>query len=137
MIVYRASHPTAEDELADYTRLLSQGLIRPSQLDVWVMNADGSDKRKVTDNGAANFGPFFFPSGDRIIFSSNLGSEDGREFDLWAIDVDGENLEQITHTGDFDGFPMFNSDGSQLIFASNRGNELPRETNLFIADWVE
>lgn len=137
MIVYRASHPTGEEELADYTRLLSQGLIRPSQLDVWVMNADGSDKRKVTDNGAANFGPFFFPSGDRIIFSSNLGSEDGREFDLWAIDVTGENLEQITHTGDFDGFPMFNSDGSQLVFASNRGNELPRETNLFIADWVE
>lgn len=137
MIVYRASHPTAEDELADYTRLLGQGLIRPSQLDVWVMNSDGSGKRKVTDNGAANFGPFFFPSGDRIIFSSNLGSEDGREFDLWAIDVDGGNLEQITHTGDFDGFPMFSSDGSQLVFASNRGNELARETNLFIADWVE
>lgn len=136
-IVYRASHPATEEAAADYTRLLSQGLIRPSQLDIWVMDADGSNKLQLTDNGAANFGPYFHPSGERIIFSSNMGDPAGREFDLWMIDADGENLEQITFSGDFDGFPMFNSDGSQLVFASNRGNELPRETNLFIADWVE
>ena len=136
MIVYRASHPTGADEIADYQRLLEQGLIRPSQLDIWVMDADGSNKRQITDNGAANFGPFFHPDGERIIFSSNLGDPDGREFDLWMVNVDGSGLEQITFTGDFDGFPMFNSDGSQLVFASNRGNEEPRETNVFIADWV-
>ncbi|MCL7984478.1 MAG: hypothetical protein M8872_04370 [marine benthic group bacterium] len=135
-IIYRASHPEG-DELADYERLLAQDMIRPSQLDIWIMDADGGNKRQITDNGAANFGPYLFPSGDRLIFSSNLGSDNGREFDLWAIDVDGTNLEQITHTGDFDGFPMFNSDGTKLIFASNRGNELPRETNVFIADWVD
>jgi len=135
-IIYRASHPEGE-ALADYERLLAQDLIRPSQLDIWIMDADGSNKRQITDNGAANFGPYMFPSGERLIFSSNMGDPSGREFDLWAIDVDGTNLEQITHTGDFDGFPMFNSDGSKLIFASNRGNELPRETNLFIADWVD
>jgi len=136
-IVYRANHPTSEDDLADYKRLLGQGLVGPSRLDIWVMNADGSDKRRVTDNAAANFAPYFFPSGDRVIFSSNMGDPDGREFDLWAVDTDGGNLEQITFTGEFDGFPMFNSDGTQLVFASNRGNERPRETNIFIADWVE
>ncbi|MCL7989885.1 MAG: hypothetical protein M8840_02010, partial [marine benthic group bacterium] len=135
-IIYRASHPEGE-ALADYERLLAQDMIRPSQLDIWIMDADGGNKRQITDNGAANFGPYLFPSGERLIFSSNLGSDNGREFDLWAIDVDGTNLEQITHTGDFDGFPMFNSDGTKLIFASNRGNELPRETNVFIADWVD
>ena len=134
-IVYRASHPEG-DELADYRRLLAQGLIRPSQLDLFVMDADGSNKRQLTDNGAANFGPYFYPDGSRIIFSSNLGDQNGREFDLWSIAVDGTGLERITYAGDFDGFPMFNSDGTKLIFASNRGNELPRETNLFIADWV-
>ena len=134
-IVYRASHPEGDD-LADYDRLLAQDMIRPAQLELWIMDADGGNKHRITDNGAANFGPYLFPSGDRVIFASNQGDPQRREFDLWAIDVDGTNLEQITHTGDFDGFPMFNSDGTKLIFASNRGNELPRETNLFIADWV-
>ena len=137
-IVYRASHPEG-DELADYQRLLAQGLIRPSQLDIFVMDADGSNKRQLTDNGRANFGPYFFPDGKRIIFSSNMDAESPRvpDFDLYAINVDGTGLERITYAGDFDGFPMFNSDGTKLIFASNRGNELPRETNLFIADWVD
>ncbi len=139
MIVYRASHPRTEEELADYRRLLEQDMIRPSQLDIWVMNADGTGKRQLTDNGAANFGPYFFPDGERIIFSSNMDAPSPREpeFDLYAIGLDGTGLERITWSGDFDGFPMFNSDGSKLIFASNRGNELPRETNLFIADWVD
>lgn len=136
-IVYRAHHPESEEQLADYRRLLAQDLIRPTALDIWIMDADGSDKRKLTDNGAANFGPYFFPDGERVIFSSNMDDPEGREFDLYAIDVDGSNLERITYTGDFDGFPMFDSDGDQLVFASNRGNELPRETNLFIADWVD
>lgn len=136
-IVYRASHPTGEEEIADYRRLLADDLIRPSQLDIWVMDADGSNKRRITDNGAANFGPYFFPSGARIVFSSNMDDPQRREFDLYAIDVTGENLERITYTGDFDGFPIFDADGSRLVFASNRGNELPHETNLFIADWVD
>ncbi len=137
-IVYRASHPEGE-ALADYQRLLAQGLIRPSQLDIFVMDADGSNKRQLTDNGAANFGPYFFPDGERIIFSSNMDAASPRvpDFDLYSIRVDGTGLERITYEGDFDGFPMFNSDGTKLIFASNRGNELPRETNLFIADWVD
>lgn len=137
-IVYRASHPEG-DELADYQRLLAQGLIRPSQLDIFVMDADGSNKRQLTDNGRANFGPYFFPDGERIIFSSNMDAESPRvpDFDLYSINVDGSGLQRITFAGDFDGFPMFNSDGTKLIFASNRGNELPRETNLFIADWVD
>lgn len=136
-IVYRASRPDTDEAIADYQRLLADGLIRPSQLDVWVMDADGSNKTRVTDNGAANFGPYFHPDGERIIFSSNMGDPSGREFDLYMVGVDGEGLEQITFHGDFDGFPMFNSDGTQLVFASNRGNELPRETNLFLADWVD
>ena len=101
------------------------------------MNADGSDKRRLTDNGAANFAPYFFPDGERVIFSSNLGDERGREFEIYAINIDGTGLEQITFSEGFDGFPMFNSDGTKLVFASNRDNEMEGETNVFIADWVE
>jgi TolB protein len=136
-IVYRAHHPKTDREKADYTRLLKQNLIRPTVLELWVMNADGSNKRQVTSNGKANFGPYFFPDGKRIIFASNLDDARGRNFDLYKINVDGTGLERITFSDTFDGFPMFSPDGTKLVFASNRNAAKSGDTNIFIADWVE
>lgn len=136
-IVYRASRPANERELADFKRLLAQGLVRPSKLDLYVMNADGSNKRQLTNNGAANFAPFFHPNGRQIIFSSNMHDPRGRNFDLYLINVDGSGLERVTTHADFDGFPMFNRAGTRLVFGSNRGQAKAGETNIFIADWVE
>jgi Tol biopolymer transport system component len=134
-IVYRGGHPTTDQELSDYRRLLSQGLVRPSKLDIFIMNADGSNKRRLTNNGAANFAPFFHPSGRQIIFSSNMHDPRGRNFDLYLINVDGTGLERVTTHEDFDGFPMFSRDGTRLVFGSNRGQAKRGETNIFIADW--
>ena len=99
------------------------------------MNADGSEQKQITKNGKANFGPFFHPSGDKIIFSSNMDSAMGRTFELYMIGVDGEGLERITYNDSFDGFAMFSKDGKRLVFASNRNNESMGDTNVFIADW--
>ena len=136
-IVYRAHHPKTGSEQGDYLRLLQQNLIRPTILEIWVMNADGSNKRQVTSNGKANFGPYFFPDGKRIIFSSNMDDARGRNFDLYKINTDGTGLERLTFNETFDGFPMFSPDGKKLVFASNRNAKAPGETNVFIADWVE
>jgi TolB protein len=133
-IVYRAHHPTTDAQKADYTELLKRNLIRPTVLEIWVMNADGSNKRQVTSSGKANFGPYFFPDGKRIIFASDTR---GRNFDLYKINVDGTGLERITFNETFDGFPMFSPDGKKLVFASNRNAKSEGETNVFIADWVE
>ena len=134
-IVWRASRPTGE-ALADYQALLAEGLIRPGELELWVANADGSEARQVTNLGGANFAPYFFPDGKRIIFSSNHDNESGREFNIWAINVDGTGLEQITFTEGFDGFPMFSPDGEWLAFASNRNQGKPGETDVYLARWV-
>ncbi len=136
-IVYRAYHPQTEKEKADYLALLKQNLIRPMTLEIWVMNADGSQKRQVTHNGKANFGPYFFPDGKHIIFASNMDDPKGRNFDLYKINTDGAALERITFNETFDGFPMFSPDGKKLVFASNRNAKSPGDTNVFIADWVE
>jgi Tol biopolymer transport system component len=136
-IVYRARHPSDPEEIEDYRNLLAADLIRPSKLEVWVMNADGSDKRQVTDLGVAAFAPFFHPSGERIIFSTNHGDESGREFDLYMINLDGTGLERITYTSGFDGFPMFAPDGETFVFCSNRSNSKRGETNIFVTTWKE
>ena len=82
-----------------------------------------------------NFGPYYFPNGKRIIFSSNLHDSKGRDFDLYAITADGTDLERITHFDGFDGFPMFSPDGKHLVFASNRNQAERGDTNLFIVKW--
>jgi len=135
LIVYRAWHPAEPGELADYRALLAQHLIRPSKLDIWVMNADGSGQRQVTRLGCASFAPFFHPSGRRIIFSTNHPDPRNREFDLYLVDLDGQNLERVTFTGGFDGFPMWAPDGRTFVFCSNRLDSRPGETNVFVTTW--
>jgi Tol biopolymer transport system component len=136
-IVYRAHHPTDPAELEDYRALLADGLIRPGRLEIWIMNADGTDKRRLTDNGAANFAPFFHPDGRSVIFASNQHDPGSRNFDLYRIGVDGTGLERVTWHQAFDSFPMFSPDGTRLVWASNRFQAKPGDTNLFVADWVE
>ncbi|NUO83770.1 PD40 domain-containing protein [candidate division KSB1 bacterium] len=138
-IVYRAYHPQTAEEIADYHELLKENLIRPSKVELLIMDADGSNKRQITNNGAANFAPFFHPSGKKIIFCSNVSdtSSQRRNFDLFLINLDGSELEQVTHYEAFDGFPMFNKEGTKLIFCSNRNGARPRQTNVFVADWVD
>ncbi len=152
-IVWRASRPQGKD-LDDYKALLSQRLVKPTKMDLFVANADGSDARQVTYLPGAAFAPYFFPDSKRIIFSSNYMNPRSGEFDLFAIDVDGKNLERITYSGGFDGFPMFSPDGKTLAFSSNRrdvekdaqGKDVYRatkgaagehDTNVFVADWVD
>jgi Tol biopolymer transport system component len=137
-IVWRAARPRSAEEEAEYKRLLGQHLVKPSKLEIWVANADGSEARQITYLDAASFAPSFFPSGQRVIFSSNTGDPRGREFDLWAVDVDGGHLERITTEPGFDGFPMFSPDGTRLAFASNRATPPgSHDTNVFVARWVD
>jgi Tol biopolymer transport system component len=137
-IVYRAEHPKTPQEIADYKELLGRGLIRPGNLEIWVMDADGGNKQQITNNGAANFAPYFLPDGKRMIFASNVADpKNGRDFDLYLINIDGSGLERVTYAPDFDSFPMFSSDGKRLVWASNRNGKQPHETNIFVADWVE
>jgi len=136
-IVFRAYRPEDDEDIATYQSLLRQDLVQPSKLDIYVMNADGSDQRRMTNNGAANFAPFFHPDGRRVIFCSNLDDPQKRNFDLYMIDMDGSGLEKITYHDQFDGFPMFTPDGKKLVFCSNRNAGTPHQTNVFIADWIE
>ena len=135
-IVFRGHHPPPGADLDDYRALLKKSLWRPTQLQVYTMNRDGSGLKQVTNYPAANWAPYFTPDGKRIIFASNMKDPTGPNFDLYLINLDGTGLEQVTFSPDFDGFPMFSPDGTKLVFGSNRHDAKPHETNLFMADWV-
>lgn len=128
-------------------KLLARQLVRPSKLEIWVADADGSNAKQVTDNGAANFGPFWHPDGKRVIFASNLHDPKSGNFELYLVHVESGKTERVTwfqrkregahRSDDFDGFPMFTRDGKRLVFCSNRFNDKPNETNVFVAEWVD
>jgi Tol biopolymer transport system component len=136
-IVWRAHRLDPGPDLDEYRALLREALVRPTKLALYVMNADGTGERRVTDGAHADFAPFFHPDGRRIVFASNRADPRGRDFDLYLVADDGAGLERITWAPEFDGFPMFSPDGHQLVFASNRNGKARGETNIFIADWVE
>jgi len=120
---------------AQFRARLAQNLVKPTQMNLWVMRADGSDKRQVTHLPGASFAPYFTPDGKRLIFSSNYDNPRGRNFNLNLVDVVGSRLEPVTRDETFNSFPMFNRDGRWLVFASNRGGKVRGETNLFLAEW--
>jgi Tol biopolymer transport system component len=136
-LIFRSSRPKTEAEIKEYTDLLAEGLVQPTEMELYICNADGSDLRQLTNLGNANWSPFFHPDGDKVLFSSNFEAERGFPFNLYLIDLDGKNLERVTHGETFDAFPVFSNDGKSLIFSSNRNNGGGRDTNLFIAEWQD
>jgi len=136
-IIFRASRPKTEEEIKEYKDLLANGLVQPTNMELFVCNADGSELRQLTDLGNANWCPFFHPSGEKVIFASNYESKRGFPFNLYMINLDGSGLEKVTKDGTFDAFPVFSNDGKYLVFSSNRNNGGTRETNLFIAEWAD
>ena len=136
-IIFRSSRPQSEEEVDEYKSLLLEGVVKPTDMELYTCNVDGSDLEQLTSLGGANWAPFFHSSDKKVIFSSNHKSEKGFPFNLFMINIDGSDLEQITFDTTFDAFPVFSNDGKKIVFSSNRNNGETRNTNLFIADWIE
>lgn len=136
-IVWRASRPKPGAEQDEYLKLLKEHLVKPSELEIWVADRDGSHARQVTYLKGASFAPYMSPDHQSILFASNFENPTSRYFNIYKIDVQGTRLEQITHSASFDSFPMFSPDGKKIAFSSNRFAKKPRDTNVFVADWIE
>ncbi len=135
-IIWRASRPKTEADQKEYKELLALNLVAPTNMEVWVANADGSDAKQITFLPAANWAPNFTPDGKHIVFCSNHEYPRGFPFNMYICDLDGKNMQKISRDKGFDAFPMFSQDGKKIVFCSNRHNGGTRDTNIFIADWV-
>lgn len=136
-IIWRASRPETEAEIKEYKELLAENMVAPTNMEVFVADADGSNAKQITSFGQANWAPAFMPDSKRIIFASNHEYKRGFPFNLYTIDEDGSNLHKISRDKGFDAFPMFSPNGKKIIFCSNRNNGGTRDTNVFVADWSE
>lgn len=136
-IVWRSTRFDSQAEIDEYWQLIAQNLVKPEKMELWIADADGGNRRQLTDNGCANFAPFFTPDDRSIVFASNLGGGPGSfDFDLWLMDLESGELEQLTRSLGFDCFPMFSWDGKRLAFTSSRSPLHRGDFNVFVADWT-
>ena len=134
-IVWRTQRTSDSATNASFHELLAKELVKPSRMDLWLMDADGKNQRQITFGPGASFAPYFTPDDKDIIYASNREDPRGRNFDLWLVSVGGGRPRPVTRDPDFDGFPMFSPDGRWLLFCSNRNGRVPGETNIFLAEW--
>ena len=96
------------------------------------MNVDGSDQRQLTRLGAMSWAPYFHPSGEYLIFTTNL--QGFANFELYLVDAKGEREPvRVTHTDGFDGLPVFSPDGQKLAWTS--GRTAGGQSQIFLAGW--
>jgi len=82
--------------------------------EIWIMDEDGSNQRKLTDDSSSNYMPAVTPDGRYIIFVSDRG---GGKPHLWRMDIDGGNPKQLTN-GPIEFLPQISPDGKWVVYHS-------------------
>jgi len=85
---------------------------------IWVAKPDGSERKQLTANGAANFSPIVSADGKYIVFSVIRSSKRN----LWRMNVDGSNVVQLT-SGVVDAFPSISPDNRWVIYTAQSGGK--------------
>ncbi|MCG6942854.1 MAG: M20/M25/M40 family metallo-hydrolase [Thiohalocapsa sp.] len=86
-------------------------------MDIYVMDADGGNVRRLTDAPGYDGGPFFSADGRRIVWRRFDLS--GRVAEIWTMNADGSDQRQITHLGVMSWAPYFHPSGDYIIFSNN------------------
>ena len=93
--------------------------IDPAYLnDIYLMNTDGSDVRRLTSAPGYDGGPFFSPDGQRICW--RRFSPNGALAEVWTMNIDGSDQRQLTRLGSMSWAPFYHPSGEYLIFTTNR-----------------
>jgi Tol biopolymer transport system component len=106
------------------TNKLSEAELKHLQTDpswfgeIYLMDADGSNVRRLTHTPGYDGGPFFSPDGRRIVW--RRFNEAGDQADVFTMNLDGSDPRQLTRFGAMSWAPFFHPSGRYIIFTSNK-----------------
>ncbi len=130
-IVFASNRQAYSRELTD--REQQQFDIDPAFMnDIYIMNADGTNVRQLTDVSGYDGGPFFSPDGQRICW--RRFSEDGATAEVYTMKTDGSDVKRLTNIGAMSWAPYYHPSGDYLIFTTNKHGFANFELYLVRAD---
>jgi Tol biopolymer transport system component len=88
-----------------------------SNKQIYLMNSDGSDQVKITNDSNEYIHPVFSPDGSKIIFFSHTVNY---EDEIYSVSLDGTNFINLSNSAGSDNLPAYNQDGSKIVFTSTR-----------------
>lgn len=105
---------------------------RLDYLQIYVINADGTNERQLTFNNAVNWAPYWHPNGKVIAFTTSLHGH--QHYEVYLLNIENGRVHRLTHSPTFDGLPVFSGDGKKMAWTSKRG--IDNTSQLFIADFI-
>jgi Tol biopolymer transport system component len=114
--------PTPESPTVAFQGQIAFESDRDGNAEIYVMDADGTELERLTDDPAGDAQPAWSPDGTKIAFASD---RDG-DLDLYVMNADGSGVEQLTD--DFPGtesYPAWAPDGTRIAFTGLRGGDPP------------
>ena len=100
--------------------------------EIYVMDADGGNEQRLTENRNNDWSPAWSPDGQRIAFEADRKG-DLVKFDIYVMDTDGGNLQNLTNHRAWDGSPSWSPDGQRIAFWSNREADI-ENAEIYVMD---
>ena len=117
LIAFASNRHAYTEKLTDKQKKTFE-LDKSFMMDLYIMNADGTSVKRLTNTLGYDGGPFFSPDGKRICW--RRFSEDGVRAEIWTMNIDGTDQKQLTRMEKMSWAPYYHPSGKYLIFNTNK-----------------